>query len=161
LCFLGISQNIASYSRRFCRRLAQYHRELLEGPEELPNSIKDTARYDAMRTPGLSTVRKREIEKVLQEATAYETATEAIAFFKSCTGGCGFGEGDLLPTETSALFNDLQGIFKKELGSLGKKERSTLIPSIDDLSYSPVWKPRFASSCNVPGVQFVSDACGR
>ena len=77
LCFLGISQNLPSYARRLSRRLVRHHKKLLEGPEELSKSVKEIALYDAMRTPGLSAVRKREIEKVLRATTAYEAATEA------------------------------------------------------------------------------------
>jgi hypothetical protein len=185
LCFLGISQNLASYSRRFCRRLAQHHKDLLEGPEMLDKSITDAAVYAATRTKGLSPLRKREIEKFLRSSSAYETATEvrhsvllahglllgalelircayqAIAFYKSVRGGCAFALGDLLPSETSVLFNDLQSIFKGELGSRGKSETPTYVPTIDDLIYTPVWKPRFGSSCSVPGIPLLSDACGR
>ena len=76
LCFLGISQNLASYSRRFCRRLAQHHKRLLEGPEMLDKSIIGTAVYDATRSTGVSQLRKREIENVLKSSSAYEAATE-------------------------------------------------------------------------------------
>lgn len=161
LCFLGISQNIASYSRRFSRRLVQHHRELLKGSEFLDQGVMETALYDAMRFQGISALRKREIERALKATSAYEAATEAIAFFRSCRGGCAFSQGDLTPAETSALFNDLRTIFREELGSFGKSESSTLIPSIDDLIYTPVWKPRFGSSCNVPGLYLLSDSCGR
>ena len=76
LCFLGISQNLPSYSRRLCRRLAKHHRELLEGPEDMSRSVKDIALFNALRTPGVSIARKKEIEKVLEATTAYEAATE-------------------------------------------------------------------------------------
>lgn len=67
---------MASYSRRFCRRLVQHHKDLLEGPEMLDKSITDTAVYQATRTTGVSQLRKREIEKVMRSSSAYETATE-------------------------------------------------------------------------------------
>ena len=76
LCFLGISQNLPSYSRRLCRRLVKHHKDLLEGPEELSKSVKEIALFNAMRTPGLSATRKREIERVLEGTTAFEAATE-------------------------------------------------------------------------------------
>lgn len=67
----------------------------------------------------------------------------------------------MLPTEYSALFHDLESIFREVLGTRAKTEKPTLIPSIDELVYTPVWKPRFASSCSVPGVSLISDSCGR
>lgn len=76
LCFLGISQNLASYARRFCRRLVRHHRNLLNGPESLDQSIRDKALYDARRISGLSNVRRRQIENILKDTTAYEAATE-------------------------------------------------------------------------------------
>jgi len=77
ICFLGVSSNLASYARRFCRRLVKHHRQyLLEGPELLEASIADTALREAIRTPGLSAIRRGEIEKILRQSTAYETATE-------------------------------------------------------------------------------------
>ena len=67
----------------------------------------------------------------------------------------------MLPTEYSALFDDLEDIFREVLGTRAKEENPTLIPSIDELVYTPLWKPRFASSCAVPGVSLISDSCGR
>jgi hypothetical protein len=81
LCFQGISQNLASYSRRFCRRLVQHHKDLLEGPEILDKSITDTALQGATRATGVSPLRKREIEKVLRSSSAYEAATEVRRSF--------------------------------------------------------------------------------
>ncbi|CAB9516307.1 Insulin-degrading enzyme [Seminavis robusta] len=161
LCFLGISQNLPSYSRRFCRRLVQHHKDLLAGPEVLDKAITETAVYNAGRRRGPSALRKREIERVIRETSAYEAATEAIAFYKSVNGGCCFSQGDLLPFEVSSLFNDLQSIFNGELGTKGKSETTTSMPVADDLAYTPVWKPRFGSSCSIPGVPLLSDACGR
>jgi len=67
----------------------------------------------------------------------------------------------MLPTEVSSLFDALEQIFRGELGTRAKTETATAIPSIDDLTYAPVWKPRLGSSCTVPGVPLISDACGR
>ena len=81
ICFLGISQNISSYARRFCRRLSVHHKELLEGVETLDSSVVDAALY-GMRGAGLSPLRKREIENILAATTAYEAATEVSAGFR-------------------------------------------------------------------------------
>lgn len=75
VCFLGISQNLPSYARRFSRRLAQHHKDLLDGVEVLDPSVTETALY-GMRGAGLSPLRKREIERILKGTTVYEAATE-------------------------------------------------------------------------------------
>jgi len=75
ICFLGISQNLASYARRFCRRLVQHHKDLLDGQELIDSSITETASYELQRQR-MSVIRKREIERIIKEATAYEVATE-------------------------------------------------------------------------------------
>ena len=56
--------------------LVKHHRDLLDGPEFLDKSVSDQALYEAMRAPGLSTVRRREIEKIIKDTTAFEAATE-------------------------------------------------------------------------------------
>ena len=80
LSFLGISPNLPSYSRRFCRRLVQHHKDLLAGPEMLDSIITETALREAARYTGMSALRKLEIEQVLKVTSAYEAATEVCEY---------------------------------------------------------------------------------
>jgi insulysin len=159
LTFLGISQNLPSYARRFSRRIVEHHFRLLEGPEMFPFTVTSRAVLAASKTPGLSPQRRRLIVSNLRRSTAYEAATEGIAFLRSCTGGVCFAQGDLLQEEVAALLSDLKDIFSGVTGT-GIRE-SPVFPSIDDLLYTPIWKPRSASPCLLPGVPLVNDFCGR
>ena len=76
VCFLGISQNLPSYARRVCRRLIKHHRDLLNGQEFFESLVTDKALFDAKRASGVSNVRKRQIETILKDTSAYEAATE-------------------------------------------------------------------------------------
>jgi transcriptional regulator of met regulon len=159
LVFLGISPNLSSYTRRLCRRLVEHPFKLLDGPEPLPSSVTDTAVAGASRVEGMAIQRKRRLISNLRQSTAYETAAEAIAFLRSCTGAVCFAEGDLPQKEVYALRDDLKEIFRPVVGPSGSA--STAKPAIDDLLYKPLWKPRSASSCTISGVPLISDACGR
>jgi len=98
----------------------------------------------------------------LKSSKAYDAATEGIAFLRSCTGAVCFAQEDLLRSESIQLLNDLQEILKSSIGS-GKqyKKAASATPSLADLLYKPVWKPRYASACSLSGVSLISDACGR
>jgi insulysin len=159
LSFLGLSQNLSSYARRVCRRLVEHPFQLLAGPEILPFLVTYTAVAGASRATGIPAQRKSRIVSNLRRSTAFETAAEAIAFLRSCTGAVCFAEGDLLQEEVCELRDDLKEIFRPVLGPSGRISAAT--PSIDDLVYRPVWKPRSASSCSISGVPLISDACGR
>jgi transcriptional regulator of met regulon len=159
LAFLGISPNLSSYTRRLCRRLVEHHFHLLEGPELLSFSVTDTAVAGASRVEGMAIQRQRRLVSNLRRSTAYETAAEAIAFLRSCTGAVCFAQGDLPPKEVYELRDDLKEIFRPVVGPSGSSSPAT--PSIDDLLYKPVWKPRSAPSCTISGVPLISNACGR
>ena len=163
LAFLGISQTLASYVRRFCRRLVEYSNQMLQGPELLPTKLQSMAVASARRLPGMTQRRKRIISN-LRSSTAYEAATEGIVFFNSCSGGVAFAQGDLLPQEVDALMDDLREIFGSacDLNNARKSAAAaSAIPSIEDLVFKPQWKPRYASPCTLPGMILMSDACGR
>lgn len=168
IAFLGFSQTLPSYARRLCRRLVDHHFRLLEGPETLPSSLTSGAidsatRGMTQRTP--QQLRRRQIVSNLRRSTAYEAAFEGIAFLRSCTGAVSFAEGDLLPGQVEGLLVELKDIFRPAIGSGGGLSSGggalVATPTIDDLVYRPVWKPRSAFSCSVPGVALISDACGR
>jgi insulysin len=158
LSFLGISQTLPSYTRRLCRRLVDHHFSLLAGPERMPAAVTSSAIAYAKKFPGVSKRRRNIMVSNLRASTAYEAAIEGIAFFRSCNGAVCFAQGDLICREVDALVDDLQDIFKVAISSNG---RAVATPTIKDLSYTPVWKPRSASSCAVPGVYLLNDACGR
>jgi transcriptional regulator of met regulon len=157
LVFLGISPNLSSYTRRLCRRLVEHQFKLLDGPELLPSLVTDTA--VASRVEGMAIQRKNRLISNLRRSTAYEVAAEATAFLRSCTGAVCFAEGDLPQKEVYELRDDLKEIFRPVVGPSGSASPAT--PSIDDLLYKPLWKPRSASSCTISGVPLISDACGR
>lgn len=160
IAFLGINQNLSSYARRFCRRLVEHPRNLLEGPEFLSSKITNAAVASARRARGFSQQRRSQIISAVRGSTAYEAAAEGNAFLRSCTGAVCFAEGDWSTTrEVLNLQNELEKIFAPYL-SPGRNSVPA-IPSLDDLIYKPTWKPRFASPCTLAGVTLVSDACGR
>lgn len=159
MCFLGLSQNIASYTRRICRRIVDHQSRLLEGPEKLPSSVIDAAIRSAYRAANVSSQRKRQIINILRESSATDAAVEGIAFFKSCSGGVCFTQGDLLPREAASILGDVKTIFRKVVGS--NNVRPNAVPEVDDLIYRANWIPRSASSCSIAGASLVSNPCGR
>lgn len=159
ICFLGLSQNIASYARRLSRRIVEHQSRLLEGPENLPASVVEAAVRSANLASNLSSQRRRRILTLLRESSAAEAAVEGIAFFKSCSGGVCISQGDLLPKETINLLGDLKGIFRTVTGTNVKQ--SPALPEVEDIIYPARWIPRSASSCTIAGASLVSDACGR
>ena len=162
LSFLGLSQTMPSYARRMIRRLITVSSELLKGPEQLSPSITSIALANASRAPGLSPGRRRRIMSNLRSSTAYDAASEGIAFLRSCTGTVCFADGDLLRSETIELVESLQEILSDSLGSqIQKQTEAPATPALQDILYRPVWKPRSASACSVAGVPLISDACGR
>jgi len=165
ISFLGLSQTIASYARRVAQLLVKHQQKLLKGPKTLSKSVTTNALVDANRARGLSPSRKRIIFNTMQKASAYDVAHEGTSFLQSCTGVVSFSEGDLIPTETESLLNDLRIILKDSIGIRSstdiEQEKLLVIPSIEDLVDTPIWKPRNASPCYVPGVSLMSDACGR
>ena len=160
ICFLGISQNIASYARRFSRRLVTHHNLLLKGRDRLDPSIVETAVANASRATFLSPFRKRQIILTLKESTASEAAAEGYSLLKSCTSAVCLAQGDLLPKEAIGLLNDLKDIFAPAISS--EDSKSSAVPAtISEVLYKPYWKPRGASPCMIPGVPLISNACGR
>ena len=159
LTFLGMNRNIASYSRRFCRRLIAHHYDLLAGPELFPSSFSSRAIENAKRIRSLTQQRRLRIISNLRRTTAFEAATEGIAFLRSCTGAVCFAQGDFSRPEQEDLFGDIVSIFEGQLGP--PQKYSTAYPLIEDLLYKPVWKPRYGSVCTIAGVPLVSNACGR
>ena len=162
LAFMGVNQNLPSYARRFCRRLVEHPGNLLAGPEFFSSKITNTAVGSARRVGGLSQQRRSTIVSAVRGATAYEAAAEGNAFLRSCSTAVCFAEGDWSTTrEVLNLQNDLEEIFAPFASSSGRTTNPPALPSLNDLIYKPVWKPRFGSPCTLAGVTLVSDACGR
>ena len=159
ISFLGISQNIASYARRFCRRLVAHYKTLLQGSNRLDPTIVDTAVADANKARSLSPIRRLQIVAVLRDSSASEAAFEGYSLLKSCSGAICLAQGDLLPKEAIGLVNDLQNIFKTAISS--EVSPPPAIPPISAVVYKPFWKPRSASPCLIPGVPLISNTCGR
>lgn len=162
LSFLGVSQTLPSYARRMTRRLVQHQTILLNGLAIIPTAITSAALSTASKAPGLSPARRRRIMSNLRSSTAYEVAAEGQAFLRSCSSAVCFAEGDLLESESIQLLNDLRDILQSSLNNdYLPQQASAATPFLDDLIYKPVWKPRYASACSIPGVLLMSDACGR
>jgi insulysin len=159
LSFLGISQTLPSYARRFARRLVDHHYKLLDGPEILQPAITAGAVMEARMSPGLTQDRRRRVISSLRRSTAIEAATEGILFLRSCHGAVCFAQGDMLSNEVDSLLLDMKQIFSDCTGSNSRIPGRT--PSIDELNYMPRWKPRGASPCALPGMLLIHDACGR
>jgi len=161
VCFLGVSQNIASYARRLSRRIVEHPSKLFEMADQaFPDSIVASASRTAARAPKLSSRRRQDLSFELREATTADAAVEATAFFKSCSGGVCYVQGDLVPMEAIALLGELKVIFRSVTGA-NVKPTPPAPPSVEDIVYRPNWIPRSASSCSVAGSVLISDACGR
>lgn len=156
--FLGLSQNIASYARRFARRMIDHTSQLLEGPEEVSSQCVDAAirNTNFFRIPPS---RKQQIVGALKQTTAPDAAREGTAFFRSCSGAVCFSQGDLLPTESLSLLAELKEIFRKTTGT--NVYPAPPVPEVADLMYRANWVPRAASVCAIPGAALVSNPCGR
>lgn len=163
IAILGLSQNIASYTRRVCRRLIGHSTTLLRGPEMFPRAITNAAVRDINMIRGVSSFRKRTLVSSVRRSTTYEVAAEGKAFFQTVQGAVCFAHGDMLPNELRDLAEDVRGIVHTVIGENAGRTTSArpAFPDIQDLVYLPLWKPRFGSPCGIAGVPLVADACGR
>jgi insulysin len=158
VCFLGLSQNIASYSRRLCRRIVDHTNQLLEGPDQIPDLIIDASIRNTNRFR-MSSRRKRLVLNTLRQTTASDAAREGTSFFNSCSGGVCFAQGDMLPSEALSLLADLKKIFRQTTGA--NVLPFPAVPDVDDLLYKANWIPRSASVCTISGATLISNPCGR
>jgi insulysin len=158
VAILGLSQNIASYSRRLCRRIVDHTNQLLEGPDQIPDLIIDTSIRNINRFR-MSSKRKRVVLNTLQQTTASDAALEGASFFNSCSGGVCVAQGDMLPSEALALLADLKKIFRQTTGV--NVVPFPAVPDVDDLLYRVNWIPRAASVCTISGATLISNPCGR
>ncbi len=158
---LGISQNIAAYTKQVFEQLTAHHVSLAQGVFVLNN--RSPAILEAKKVRNLTPIRKNTIIQTLQKATASDVAQEGLQFLQSCSGAVCFSQGDLTYDETKDLLHGVEEIFDRSIvrnTSKGQVLKSAL-PSIDDLVDTPTWKPRNASPCYLSGVSLMCDACGR
>ena len=158
VAFLGLSQNLASYSRQIASRMIDHTNQLLEGPEEFPSQVLETAIRNTNRFR-MNASRKQQICSILRQTTALDAAREGTAFFRSCGGAVCFSQGDLLPAESLAILADLKDVFRKVTGT--NVRPNPAIPEVEDLLYRANWMPRAGSVCTIPGAILVSNPCGR
>jgi len=160
ICFLGISQNLPSYARRFCRRMVEHSAKLLDEYEgRLDPSLIDTAVNQAKRLTYVSKRTQRQIIREIVDTTPSDAGEEGLRFLKSCGGGVCISQGDLLPNEAIELLTELRDIFRRVITD---NDPSLMhYPELREIVYRPVWKPRGASPCLISGVCLVSDPCGR
>ena len=158
LCFLGISQNIASYAKRFCRRLVRHH-ERLAKVRAIDPSVTSMAVTDATRQSGVSTIRKGQIINAIRSSTPQQAAAEGVAFLASCQGAVCLAQGDLLPKEATDLTRDIKLVFGPAIDT-GPNASEPAVPSLQSILYKPMWKPR-STICLIPGVPLICNACGR
>lgn len=122
-------------------------------------TVVDMALLYANRATSISPLRKRQIISRMKDASASEVALEGYLFLKSCSTAICLAQGDLLPKEAAGLVNDLQGIFVDAMNT--DAFQTSAVPPIGEVLYKPYWRPRGASSCAIPGVPLISNACGR
>ncbi|KAL7467233.1 hypothetical protein ACHAXS_007483 [Conticribra weissflogii] len=154
LCFRGVSQTLPSYVRRFCRRFVQHHMKLVDGTAIISDSAYQRAKIDASRSPKISRLQKRQS---IIRASEREVGIEGFALMNSVASCYLISQGDVLPKESRLLATSLQEIFRGLNVSLDPFPE----PPLREIMYKPYWKPRDASSCLLPGVTLISDACGR
>mmetsp|Transcript_23282 Transcript_23282/g.45042 ORF Transcript_23282/g.45042 Transcript_23282/m.45042 type:complete len:1027 (+) Transcript_23282:268-3348(+) len=154
LCFRGVSQTLPSYVRRFCRRFIQHHMNLVDGTTIISDSAYQRAEIEASRSPKISRLQK---QQNIIRAPEREVGMEGLALMNSIAGGYLISQGDVLPNESRLLVTSLQQIFGGFKVSIDPFPE----PPLREVMYKPYWKPRDASSCLLPGVTLISDACGR
>lgn len=121
-------------------------------------AIVDTAVNQAKRLSSVSKLRQKQIIFVLCNSTASDAAIEGSTFLRSCSSGNCHAQGDLLPKEAVELLCEIQTIFQPVTS---ENAVQTALPELKNILYKPLWKPRSASPCLIPGVSLVPDACGR
>jgi insulysin len=159
ISFLGLKQNLPSYARRFCRRLVQHNLMLLNGPERFPSQLIRSALAEARTNTELTPQRRLRIISNLRAASAYEVAGTSTAFLRSVRGAMCYAEGNFGDKDARELCNQLEEIFDQAVGPGDLASVAT--PSLYEILYRPLWRPRYGSSCFVAGVPLISDACGR
>jgi len=157
LSFRGVSQTLPSYVRRFCRRFVRHHVNILEGTTQVPRAVSERAISDASRSPLLDSMQRQQVIDTVNQASDKDIARKAKQFLESTGGGYLISQGDILPTESSKLLADLQDIFRDYCTS----NEFTIQPEVRALLYRPFWKPRSSSPCLLPGINLISDSCGR
>ena len=160
ICFIGISQNISAYARRFCRRLVSHHSRMMLA-KEIKSTVIERTVLDANRQIGISPSRKRRISSFIREASAQEVAREGKSFLASCSGGLCLVQGDILPNDAISLVTDLKAFFDALQAPPDEETKQPAMPKLSNILYKPFWRPRSASICYIPGVPLISDSCGR
>jgi len=158
ICFLGISQNIAAYARRFSRRLINHHNKLMI-EQDIDTTVIERTVVAANKQRSMSNMRKKKLEKEIRQSSPQEVSREGKAFLASCVGALCLVQGDILKTEAESLAVDLQEVFDSVRSKNEDEVTQPAIPNFTEILYTPFWKPR--SLCSIPGVPLISDACGR
>lgn len=159
LCFRGVSQSLPSFVRRVCRRLIVHHEKILSGLSPLSEDVRRKgALNDLSRSTKVSMLSRDTVIGLSQQLSEQEVANQAAYFLKCTTGAVVITQGDVTPNEGNKLLADLKYIFR-DYGNASSQY--DVAPPIRDLLYVPNWKPRDSSPCLLPGVQLVSEACGR
>jgi hypothetical protein len=161
LSFRGVSQSLPSYVRRFCRSLLQHHVKMLEGTTKISESVYQKGLLDAgwsSKISRLNRLNKQSISGSTIQISEQDVANQGSFFLTCTTGGILITQGDVLPKEGNKLIDDVAYIFR-DYGNAASHFQTN--PEIRDLLYVPYWRPRDSSPCLLPGVQLVSEACGR
>ncbi len=128
--------------------------KLVDGTAIISDSAYQRAEIDASRSPKISRLQKRQS---IIRASEREVGIEGFALMNSVASCYLISQGDVLPKESRLLATSLQEIFRGLNVSLDPFPE----PPLREIMYKPYWKPRDASSCLLPGVTLISDACGR
>jgi insulysin len=160
--FLGVNQTLPSYVRRMFRRLLEFRQQMLQQLGDNPADLakaRSVAISSARSARGLSPGRRARIISNLRTASFLDVGTEGSELINSITGVVAISQGNF--EAAMDVVKDLDFIFAADasIGKFGPPMMS--LTSMSELCYKPYWKPRFASGCYVPGVNLMSDACGR
>lgn len=138
--------------------MVQHHDKILSGSARISSSVYKKGMLDAGRSSKISRLKKENIPASSQQISEQDIGNQG-RYFLSCTKtGILITQGDILPKEGNKLLDDVRYIFR-ECGKLAN--HFEVSPQLRDLLYVPYWRPRDSSPCLLPGVQLVSEACGR
>lgn len=158
ISFRGVSQSLPSYIRRFCRRLIHHHERTLSGSTQISDGVYRKGTLELGSSAKINMLRKENVSTSSHRISEQDVANQGSYFLKCTTGGLLVTQGDIIPSEGLQLLRDVKHIFR-EYGKATMQFAAD--PEIRDLLYVPYWKPRESSPCLLPGIQLVSDSCGR
>jgi hypothetical protein len=131
---------------------------MLNGSYRISDSLYQKSMLDVSRSSKVIKLNRDSNSSTSRQVNEQEVGNQGGYFLKCTTGGILITQGDVTPTESRNLVQDVKYIFR-EYGNAASHFGAN--PEIRDLLYAPYWKPRDSSPCLLPGVSLVSESCGR